>query len=155
MDQAQLFKRLHAMAMDELEAFIKSDEDVTRALYRLDLAGRTRHILNSIQLEDMWQELDEKTQLFNVFLAMRLSPECLSSCLDFREDMNSLEWRFVFPKINDLPDDKKPVCFGDFLEQLERVDIVNVNEYDIEVACEFLDQVYDFTPHHNPPSKFS
>ena len=151
MEQAQLFKRLHAMALDELKDFIVFNEDVSRALYKLDLAARTRQILNSIQLEDMWQEFDEQTQRFNVFLAMRLSPDSLSSCLDFREDMNCLEWRFVFPKINDLADDQKPVCYGDFLELLERVDIVDVNEYDIDVACEFLDQVYDFISLKNPP----
>lgn len=153
MDKAQLFKRLHAMALDELQDFIKYDEGVSQALYKLDPAARTRQILNSIQFEDMWQELNEETKLFSVFLSMRLSPDCLSSCLDFREDMNGLEWRFVFPKINDLPEDHRPASFGEFLETLERVDIIDIDEYDIEVACEFLDRVYDFTPHKNPPPK--
>lgn len=155
MEQAQLFKRLHAMALDELRDFINFDEEVNRAIYKLDLAARTRQILGSIQLEDMWQELDEATQLFNVYLSMRLAPSCLCAFLDFREDMNSLEWRFVFPKIKELPMEEKPNFFGDFLEKLKRVDIVDINEYDIEVACQFLDQVYDFTPHKNPPPKIS
>lgn len=155
MEQAQLFKRLHAMALDELKDFIVFNEDVSRALYKLDLAARTRQILNSIQLEDMWQEQNQKTKVFNLYLAMRLSPSSLSACLDFREDMNSLEWRFVFPKINDLPEDQRPTCFGEFLEKLMRVDIVDINEYDIDVVCEFLDQVYDFTPIKNPPPKIN
>ena len=153
MDKAQLFKRLHDMALDELKDFIKFDEDISRALYKLDLAARTRQILNSIQLEDMWQEQDEKSQVFYIYLAMRLSPECLSSCLDFREDMNGLEWRLVFPKINDLPEDQRPTCYGEYLEKLFRVDIVDIDEYDIDVTCEFLERVYDFTPHKNLPPK--
>lgn len=151
MEQAQLFKRLHAMALDELKDFIKYEEDINQALFKLDLAARTRQILNSIQLEDMWQELDEETNLYRVFLSMRLSPDCLSSCIDFGEDMNGLEWRFVFPKINDLPEDQRPECYGQLLEALQRVDIVDINDYDIEVVCEYLDQAYDFTSLKNPP----
>jgi hypothetical protein len=155
MEQAQLFKRLHAMALDELKDFLDFGEPVSQAIYKLDVAARTRQILNSIQLEDMWQELDENTQLFNLYLSMRLSPESLSGCLDFREDMNSLEWRFVFPKINDIPEDQRPTCYGDFLAKLLRVDIIDIQEYDIEIACEFLDLVYDFTPLKNPPPRIN
>lgn len=145
MQQAQLFKRLHAMAADEIHSFIDSEEQISKAMYKLDLAARTRRILNSIQLEDMWQAQSEEGGLFHIYLSMRLSPDSLCSCIDFKEDMNSLEWRLVFPKIHDLADELKPQKFGDYWELLEKVEIIDVEEYDIELACQYLDQAYDFS----------
>jgi hypothetical protein len=155
MKNDQLFKRLLKIALDELAGFIPFEEDIGKALYKLDLAARTRQILHCVQLEDMWQELDEETELFNVFLSMRLSPDCLCSCLDFKEDMNNLEWWLVFPKIKDLPEDQQPSCFGEFLGKLERVDIVDINDFDIGLVCEYLDQAYDFTVQKYPPPSFN
>jgi len=108
MEQAQLFKRLLAITEDEIITFIRHDEEVGNALMKLDLAARTRHIINAIQFEDMWQEFSEESQTFNIHLAMRLSPNTLSSCLNFEEDMNCLEWRLVLPKYSDIKDDLKP-----------------------------------------------
>ena len=98
MEQAQLFKRLLAMTEDEISSFVKHDDEIGKSLIKLDLAARTRHIINAVQLEDMWQQLNDETQTFNIHIAMRLSPAILCSCLDFEEDMNCLEWRLVLPK---------------------------------------------------------
>jgi len=97
--------------------------------------------------EDMWQQLNEETQTFDIHLAMRLSPMTLCSCLDFEEDMNSLEWRLVLPKYSEIEAVSKPICIGDYLAMMKQIDIVDVNEYDIEKTCTYLDQVYDFTLH--------
>lgn len=145
MEQVQLFKRLLAITEDEINSFIRHDEEVGNALMKLDLAARTRHILNAIQFEDMWQEFSEESQTYNIHLAMRLSPNTLSSCLNFEEDMNCLEWRLVLPKYADIQDDLKPSCAGDYLAMLKQLDIVDVNEYDTDKTCAYLDQVYDFS----------
>jgi len=147
MEQSQLFKRLMAITEDEISSFVKHDDDVSKSLFKLDLAARTRHIIHAVQLEDMWQQLNEETQTFDIHLAMRLSPMTLCSCLDFEEDMNSLEWRLVLPKYADIKDEAKPACVGDYLAMMKQIDIVDVNEYDIEKTCTYLDQVYDFTLH--------
>ena len=127
MDQAQLFKRLLAITEDEIITFIRHDEEVGNALMKLDLAARTRHIINAIQFEDMWQEFSEESQTFNIILSMRLSPNTLSSCLNFEEDMNCLEWRLVLPKYADINDDLKPSCAGEYLAMTKQLDIVYVN----------------------------
>lgn len=145
MEQAQLFKRLLAITEDEIMTFIRHDEEISNALMKLDLAARTRHIINAIQFEDMWQEFSEESQTFNIHLAMRLSPNTLSSCLNFEEDMNCLEWRLVLPKYADINDDLKPSCAGEYLAMTKQLDIVDVNEYDIDKTCSYLDQVYDFS----------
>ena len=147
MEQAQLFKRLFDMSLDEIASFIDYDETIEASLYKLDMATRTRHIIEAVQLEDMWQQLNEETQTFDIHLAMRLSPMTLCSCLDFEEDMNSLEWRLVLPKYSEIAADSKPTCIGDYLAMMKQIDIVDVNEYDIEKTCTYLDQVYDFTLH--------
>lgn len=145
MDQAQLFKRLLAITEDEITAFIPHDEDVSKAMMKLDIAARTRHIIDAIQLEDMWQELNEESQTFNIYLAMRLSPKTLCSCLNFEEEMNCLEWRIVLPKYSDINIEAKPSCIGDYLAMMKQLEIVDVNDYDIDKTCSYLDQVYDFT----------
>ena len=77
MEQAQLFKRLLAITEDEFTSFLDFDDNITRALMKLDRAARTRHIIDAVQLEDMWQQLDEESQTFNLYIAMRLSPKTL------------------------------------------------------------------------------
>ena len=49
MEKAQLFKRLLAMTHDDLALFIKFDEPVDVAIMKLDLAARTRHIIQAVQ----------------------------------------------------------------------------------------------------------
>lgn len=54
MEQAQLFKRLFDMSLDEIASFIDYDETIEASLYKLDMAARTRHIIDAVQFEDMW-----------------------------------------------------------------------------------------------------
>ena len=126
MERAQLFKRLLAITEDEIASLIKHDDDISRSLLRLDVAARTRHIIDVIQLEDMWQQLDEQSKTFNLHLAMRLSPTTLSACLNTDVEMNCLEWRLVLPKYADIADESKPICAGDYLAMMKDIEIVNI-----------------------------
>ena len=152
MEQAQLFKHLFDMSLDEIASFIDYDETIEASLYKLDMAARTRHIIDAVQIEDMWQSLDEKSQTFDIYISMRLSPMTLASCFHLNLDMNGLEWRFVFPRYDDLPQSSRPKCFGEYLALNKSVQIVNIENYDIDMACEFLDKAYDFSHHKSKPT---
>jgi hypothetical protein len=152
MDKAQLFKRLYDMSMDELGLLISHDETIQKTLYKLDMAARTRHIIDAIQIEDLFQSRSEDGVNFALFLSMRLSPMTLKSCLDLNQDMNSLHWQFVFPKYDDIAADIKPKCFGEYLTHFQTLQILEIDRIDIDRACEFLDKAYDFTPHKTKPS---
>ena len=152
MEQAQLFKHLFDMSLDEIASFIDYDETIEASLYKLDMAARTRHIIDAVQIEDMWQSLDEKSQTFDIYISMRLSPMTLASCFHLNHDMNGLEWRFVFPRYDDLPQNTRPKCFGEYLALNKSVQIVNIENYDIAMACEFLDKAYDFSHHKSKPT---
>jgi hypothetical protein len=152
MDKAQLFKRLYDMSMDELGLLVDHDETIQKSLYKLDMAARTRHIIEAVQIEDMFQSLGEDGVTFDLFLSMRLSPMTLKSCLDLNQDMNSLHWQFVFPKYDDIAADNKPQCFGEYLTHVQTLQILEIDNMDIDQACEFLDKAYDFTPHKTKPS---
>ena len=151
MEQAQLFKRLFDMSLDEIASFIDYDETIEASLYKLDMATRTRHIIEAVQLEDMWQSLDEESQTFDIYISMRLSPMTLTSCYHLNHDMNGLEWRFVFPRYDDLPKNSRPKCFGEYLALNKSVQIMDIENYDIDLVCEFLDKAYDFSHHKNKP----
>ena len=147
MEQAQLFKHLYHMSMDEINLFIDSDEPIEKALYKLDMAARTRHIIHAVQLEDLWRALDEHAKTYDLYLSMRLAPMTLQSCYHLNHDMNSLEWRFVFPAIKEISHDVRPKTFGEYLALNKNVQIIDIEKYDIDIACTFLDKAYDFTPH--------
>ena len=151
MEKAQLFKRLFHMSMDEISLFIDHDETIEKSLYTLDMAARTRHIIHAIQFEDMWQSLDDESQTFDIYVSMKLSPMTLASCFHLNHDMNGLEWRFVFPRYDDLPKNSRPKCFGEYLALNKSVQIMDIETYDIGMACEFLDKAYDFSHHKNKP----
>ena len=151
MEKSQLFKRLYDMSLDEIASFIDYDETIEASLYKLDMAARTRHIIEAVQLEDMWQSLDEESQTFDIYISIRLSPMTLSSCFHLNHDMNGLEWRFVFPRYDDLPKNSRPKCFGEYLALNKSVQIMDIENYDIDIACEFLDKAYDFSHHKNKP----
>lgn len=119
LEQAQLFKRLHDMTLDDLYQFIKPTESIQQALFKLDMAARTRHVIHAVQIEDMWQLMPEGSDTFNIYLCMKLSSMTLESCLDLNDGMNSLEWRFVLPKYQDIPADQKPANFGDYLGKMK------------------------------------
>ena len=152
MDKAQLFKRLYDMSMDELGLLISHDETIQKTLYKLDMAARTRHIIDAIQIEDLFQSRSEDGVNFALFLSMRLSPMTLKSCLDLNQDMNGLQWQLVFPKYEDIAADTKPKCFGEYLTHFQTLQILEIDSIDIDQACEFLDKAYDFTPHKTKPS---
>ena len=135
------------MTEDEISYFVKHDDDISKSLLKLDLAARTRHIIHAVQLEDLWQALDEQTETYDLYLSMRLAPMTLQSCYHLNHDMNNLEWRFVFPKYENIQQDLKPKCFGEYLALNNNVQIIDIENYDIARACEFLDKAYDFTPH--------
>ena len=61
--------------------------------------------------------------------------------------MNNLEWRFVFPTYKAIAQDAKPNNFGEYLALNKNVQIIDIEKYDIDIACAFLDKAYDFTPH--------
>jgi len=147
MEQAQLFKRLLAITEDEFTSFLDFDDNITKALMKLDLAARTRHIIDAVQLEDMWQQLDEESQAFNLLIAMRLSPKTLWGCMESDVELNCLEWRLVLPKYEDIPVQSKPTCTAEYLAMMKQLEVVDIERYDVEKTCAYLDQVYDFTIH--------
>ena len=146
MEQAQLFKRLYDMSMDEINLLIEHDEAIDKALFKLDMAARTRHIIHAVQLEDLWQSLDEHAKTYDLYLSMRLAPMTLQTCYHLNHDMNGLEWRFVFPAIKEIAQDVRPKTFGEYLVLNNDVQIIDIEKYDIDIACTFLDKAYDFTP---------
>ena len=127
MEKAQLFKRLLAMTHDDLALFIKFDEPVDVAIMKLDLAARTRHIIQAVQFEDMWQSLPENSPTYKIYLSMRLAPMTLCAVLDNEQEMHCLEWRLVMPKYADIAEDQKPSCFGEYLQRMDRLEIVNID----------------------------
>ena len=151
MERAHLFKYLFDMSLDEITSFISYDETIEASLYKLDMAARTRHIIDAVQIEDMWQALDDQSQTFDIYISMRLSPMTLASCFHLNHDMNGLEWRFVFPRYDDLSKNSRPKCFGEYLALNKSVQIMDIENYDIDIACEFLDKAYDFSHHKNKP----
>lgn len=134
------------MSKDGLLSNIKFEESIQSSFMKLDYWTRTRQIIGPIQIEDMWQTLNEDNQ-FDIYLSMKLSPKTLSINWDAKQDINCLEWRLVFPKhIIDIPA-SKPMNFGEFLNQTKRLEILDVEKYDIERVCSFLDIVFDFKHH--------
>ena len=105
-----------------------------------------------LQAVILWHSLKEKSQIFDIYISMRLSPMRLASCFYLNHDMNGLEWRFVFPRYDDLLKNSRPKCFGEYLALNKSVQIVAIDNYDIDIACEFLDKAYDFSQHKNKPT---
>jgi hypothetical protein len=147
MKRGQLFKRLMAITEDELILFLDFVDDISKALSKLDIAARTRHIIDAVQLEDMWQQLDEESKTFNLHIAMRLSPKTLWGCLESDVELNCLEWRLVLPKYADISDELKPRCTLDYLAMAKQLNVMDIERYDVKKTCASLEQVYDFTVH--------
>ncbi len=151
MEQAQLFKRLYDMTMFELKSFIKPSESIAKSLYKLDIAGRVRHIIGTVQLEDVWQELNSESNKFELHLDFKLSPDALAANIGLNSDMNTLEWHFVLPKIEDIAKESTPEDFDSYLGHMLRVDIMDIEQIDIDQACAFLESAFDFMPFKNLP----
>lgn len=154
-DQAQLFKRLFAITLDDLSSFIKEDEAIEPALFKLDMAARSRHIVNYVQLEDMWQQAENKNHdLFELYLKIKLAPTTLASCWQLNDDMNYLTWHLVLPKYHGNQN-AKPEAFSQYLALIKRLEILDIKDINIENACAFLDKAYDFTNQADRPPKFT
>jgi hypothetical protein len=64
---------------------------------------------------------------------------------------NSLEWQLVIPRTTALETINQPTCFGEYLQSASQIDIADIEDYDIEEACEFLDKAYDFSWQRQAP----
>ena len=49
--------------------------------------------------------------------------------------------------IKEISHDVRPKTFGEYLVLNNDVQIIDIEKYDIDIACTFLDNAYDFTPH--------
>jgi predicted transposase YbfD/YdcC len=143
MDRAQLFKRLYDLSLSELSAVFSDKDDISRIIIKLDVVARTRKILNTIQVEDFWQESEDESQLNNYHLSMKLSPHSLEIAFPqfFQIELNTLEWNFVFPKNEDIAEDKKPKNFAQYVQLMKAVNVMDIDNYSVESLCSALDLI--------------
>jgi hypothetical protein len=145
MDIDELSKRLFEMTVDDLNQLIPFEDDVSTGIMKLDLAAKTRQVVHAVQLEDMWQAFNDTAQQFTIYLSLKLSPMTLCSVLNTDQELNGLEWQLVIPRLDSIQEDYRPSCFGEYLREATQVDISDIEDYDIEEACQFLDKAYDFS----------
>jgi len=145
MDIDELSKRLFEMTVDDLNQLIPFEDDVSTGIMKLDLAAKTRQVVHAVQLEDMWQAFNDTAQQFTIYLSLKLSPMTLCSVLNIDQELNDLEWQLVIPRLDSIQEDYRPSCFGEYLREATQVDISDIEDYDIEEACQFLDKAYDFS----------
>jgi hypothetical protein len=145
MDHVELVKRLYRLSQEEILTFVSQDRSLQESMFKVHLAARTRHIIHAVQVEDFWQELENDSEIFNLCLSFKLSPMTLSSCLDLKKDLNDLEWWIVLPKHEDIPADQMPKSFAEYLSLIKSITVPNLDTYDVEEACNFLDETYDFS----------
>ena len=145
MDIDELSKRLFEMTVDDLNQLIPFEDDASIGIMKLDLAAKTRRVVHAVQLEDMWQAFNDTAQQFTIYLSLKLSPMTLCSVLNTDQELNSLEWQLVIPRLDSIQEDYRPSCFGEYLREATQVDISDIEDYDIEEACQFLDKAYDFS----------
>ena len=145
MDIDELSKRLFEMTVDDLNQLIPFEDDVSTGIMKLDLAAKTRRVVHAVQLEDMWQAFNDTAQQFTIYLSLKLSPMTLCSVLNTDQELNGLEWQLVIPRLDSIQEDYRPSCFGEYLREATQVDISDIEDYDIEEACQFLDKAYDFS----------
>ena len=155
MGNEELSKRLFEMTMDDLNHFIPFEESVSTGIMKLDLAAKTRRVVHAVQLEDMWQAFNDTAQQFTVYLSLKLSPMTLCSVLNADQELNGLEWQLLIPRFDSFEEDYRPTCFGEYLREASQLDITDIDDYDIEEACQFLDKAYDFSwIRHLPGSSY-
>jgi len=145
MGNDELSKRLFEMTMDDLNHLIPFEESVSTGLMKLDLAAKTRRVVHAVQLEDMWQAFNDDVQQFVIYLSLKLAPMTLCSVLNTDQELNSLEWQLLIPRIDSFEEDYRPSCFGEYLREATQVDISDIEDYDIEEACQFLDKASVFS----------
>lgn len=141
----ELSKRLFEMTVDDLNQLIPFEDDVSTGIMKLDLAAKTRQVVHAVQLEDMWQAFNDTAQQFTIYLSLKLSPMTLCSVLNTDQELNGLAWQLIIPRLDSIQEDYRPSCFGEYLREATQVDISDIEDYDIEEACQFLDKAYDFS----------
>lgn len=141
----ELSKRLFEMTVDDLNQLIPFEDDVSTGIMKLDLAAKTRRVVHAVQLEDMWQAFNDTAQQFTIYLSLKLSPMTLCSVLNTDQELNGLAWQLIIPRLDSIQEDYRPSCFGEYLREATQVDISDIEDYDIEEACQFLDKAYDFS----------
>ena len=151
MSSDELSKRLFEMTMEDLNHLVPFEDSVSTGIMKLDLAAKTRQVIHAVQLEDMWQAFNDDVQQFTIYLSVKLSSMTLCSVLNADQELNSLEWQLVIPRYDSFGDDNQPTCFGQYLQSASQIDIADIEDYDIEEACQFLDKAYDFSWQRQAP----
>ena len=151
MNQIELGKRLFEMTIDDLNQLIPFNDSVATGIIKLDIAARTRQVIHAVQLEDMWQAFNDDVQQFTIYLSVKLSSMTLCSVLNADQQLNGLEWQLVIRRYDSFGDANQPTCFGEYLQSASQIDITDVEDYDIEEACRFLDKAYDFSWQRQAP----
>lgn len=151
MNQIELGKRLFEMTIDDLNQLIPFNDSVATGIIKLDIAARTRQVIHAVQLEDMWQAFNDDVQQFTIYLSVKLSSMTLCSVLNADQELNGLEWQLVIRRYDSFGDANQPTCFGEYLQSASQIDITDVEDYDIEEACRFLDKAYDFSWQRQAP----
>jgi len=155
MDNDELGKRLFEMTMEDLNHLIPFEDSISTGIMKLDLAAKTRQVVHAVQLEDMWQGFNEDAQQFTIYLSLKLSSMTLCSVLNADQELNGLEWQLVIPRFDSFDEDSQPSCFGEYLQAASQIDITDIEDYDIDEACRFLDKAYDFSwLRHLPGSSY-
>ena len=151
MNQIELGKRLFEMTIDDLNQLIPFNDSVATGIMKLDIAARTRQVIHAVQLEDMWQAFNDDVQQFTIYLSVKLSSMTLCSVQNADQELNSLEWQLVIPRYDSFGDDNQPTCFGQYLQSASQIYIADIEDYEIEEACQFLDKAYDFSWQRQAP----
>ena len=146
MENFELTDRLYQISKDEITTFLDFDEPIIPALYKLDMAARTRHVIHAVQMENISEAFNEESKVYETHLEMRLSPMTLSSCVELNAGMNGLQWRFVLPAFDYIAPESRPLIFGQYLPMNMKVQVMDIEDYDIAKTVEFLEKSYDFTP---------
>lgn len=145
MNKIELGKRLFEMTVDDLKQLIPKEDTVSTGIMKLDLAAKTRRAIHAVQIEDMWQEFNDEIQDFATYLELKLSHMTLCSVLDSNQDLNGLQWRLVIRRLDSMPEDMRPTCFGEYLLLADQVYVDNIDDYNLEETCQFLDKAYEFS----------
>ncbi len=145
MHNDELGKRLFEMTVDDLKQLIPEEDAVSTGIMKLDLAAKTRRAIHAVQIEDMWQEFNDEIQDFAIYLELKLSHMTLCSVLDSNQDLNGLQWQLVIRRCDSLAEDMRPTCFGEYLLLADQVYVDNIEDYNLEETCQFLDKAYEFS----------
>jgi hypothetical protein len=151
MNKIELGKRLFEMTVDDLKQLISEEDAVSTGIMKLDLAAKTRRAIHAVQLEGMWPAFNDEIQDFAIYLELKLSHMTLCSVLDCDQDLNELQWQLIIRRIDSINEDMRPTCFGEYLLLADQVYVDNIENYNLEATCQFLDKAYDFSWQRDMP----